>query len=278
MQRFFLIFLILFCIYRPAFSDVTFEGANNEIVILTGFIETEELDEMLAEIKIKKPKQIILDSYGGDTQSARHLAQYIHDNNISTYVSEVAVCKSACVILFLAGKKRLCEGELGVHQGYLPKDEENEKVKIKYALEAIQKQQGRLVWQGDPRAGVLTAGALSWRSLWTQRGRWASKTTRLDDRETIFIAVLIGTVQCTLLAWTLASLVLLNLPLGLATLALWAVKMMLDFRLLKQVNSAFKIHARKQDYITFAPRYLIMVLGAWGQILRGRVVWKGRRI
>jgi hypothetical protein len=139
MQRFFLIFLILFCIYRPAFSDVTFEGANNEIVILTGFIETEELDEMLAEIKIKKPKQIILDSYGGDTQSARYLAQYIHDNNISTYVSEVAVCKSACVILFLAGKKRLCEGELGVHQGYLPKDEENEKVKIKYALEAIQK-------------------------------------------------------------------------------------------------------------------------------------------
>ena len=28
-----------------------------------------------------------------------------------------------------------------------------------FALEAIQKQQGRLVWQGDPRAGVLTAGA-----------------------------------------------------------------------------------------------------------------------
>ena len=45
-------------------------------MILTGFIETEELDEMLAEIKIKKPKQIILDSYGGDTQSARYLAQF----------------------------------------------------------------------------------------------------------------------------------------------------------------------------------------------------------
>ncbi len=90
--------------------------------------------------------------------------------------------------------------------------------------------------------------------------------------------MLIGTVQCTLLAWTLASLVLFNLPLGLPTLALWAVKMMFDFRLLKQVNSAFEIHARKQDYITFAPRYLIMVLGAWRQILRGKVVWKGRRI
>ena len=147
-----------------------------------------------------------------------------------------------------------------------------------FALEAIRKQKGRLVWQGDPRAVVLTTGAPSWRSLWMQRGRWASKTTRLNDPETILIAVLIGTVQCTLFAWTLASIVLLNFSLGLATVSLWAVKVTLDFRLLKQVNSAFEIHARKHDYITFAPRYLIMVLGAWVQILRGRVVWKGRRI
>lgn len=147
-----------------------------------------------------------------------------------------------------------------------------------FALEAIRKQKGRLVWQGDPRARVLTAGAFSWQSLWTQRGRWASKTTRLNDPETILIALLIGTVQCTLLAWTLASFVLLNLPLGLMTISLWAVKMILDFRLLKQVDSAFEIHARKRDYITFAPRYLILVLGAWVQILFGRVVWKGRRI
>ena len=100
----------------PALSDVTFEGANNEIVILTGLIEIEELDEMLELMKAKKPTQIILDSYGGNIRSAEHLARYINNNNISTYVSEVAVCKSACVILFLAGKKRLCEGELGVHQ------------------------------------------------------------------------------------------------------------------------------------------------------------------
>ena len=100
----------------PALSDVTFEGANNEIVILTGSIEIEELDEMLEVMKTKKPTQMILDSYGGNILSAERLAQYIYDNDISTYVSEVAVCKSACVILFLAGKKRLCEGELGVHQ------------------------------------------------------------------------------------------------------------------------------------------------------------------
>ena len=130
MQRFFFIFLILFCIHGPALSDITFEGANNEIVILTGFIETEELDEMLEEMKAKKPTQMILDSYGGNVRSAGRLAQYIYDNDISTYVSEIAVCKSACVILFLAGKKRLCEGELGVHQGYLPKMKKMKKLKL----------------------------------------------------------------------------------------------------------------------------------------------------
>ena len=31
-------FLMLICIYKPAFSDITFEGANNEIVILTGAV------------------------------------------------------------------------------------------------------------------------------------------------------------------------------------------------------------------------------------------------
>ena len=34
-------------------------------------------------------KQIILDSYGGDTQSARYLAQYIHDNNISNNLNGI---------------------------------------------------------------------------------------------------------------------------------------------------------------------------------------------
>ena len=139
MRTILLTVIIILSSYSPALSDVTFEGTNNEIVILTGFIETEELDEMLEVMKAKNPSQMILDSYGGNVRSAGRLAQYIYDNDISTYVSEIAVCKSACVILFLAGKKRLCEGELGVHQGYLPKDEENEKVKIKYALEAIQK-------------------------------------------------------------------------------------------------------------------------------------------
>ena len=137
--------ILILSSYFPALSDVTFEGANNEIVILTGSIEIEELDEMLEVMKTKKPTQMILDSYGGNIRSAERLAQYIYENNISTYVSEVAVCKSACVILFLAGKKRLCEGELGVHQARPSKEMEYDIMISKVAYKYLQRDMGELV-------------------------------------------------------------------------------------------------------------------------------------
>ena len=145
-MRTILLTIILFLSsHTPALSDVTFEGANNEIVILTGSIEIEELDEMLELMKAKKPTQIILDSYGGNIRSAERLARYINNNNISTYVSEVAVCKSACVILFLAGKKRLCKGELGVHQARPSKEMEYDITISKVAYKYLQRDMGNLI-------------------------------------------------------------------------------------------------------------------------------------
>ena len=145
MRTILLTIILILNSHFPALSDVTFEGANNEIVILTGSIETEELDEMLEVMKTKKPTQMILDSYGGNIRSAERLAQYIYENNISTYVSEVAVCKSACVILFLAGKKRLCEGELGVHQARPSKEMEYDITISKVAYKYLQRDMGNLI-------------------------------------------------------------------------------------------------------------------------------------
>ena len=145
MLRLLIIILLAVFTVRPAFSDVTFEGVNNEIVIFTGFIKADEMNEILEEIKAKKPKQMILDSYGGDVPSAGRLARYIHDNGISTYVSGVAVCKSACVILFLAGKKWLCEGELGVHQARPSKKMEYDITITKVAYKQVQRNMGSLI-------------------------------------------------------------------------------------------------------------------------------------
>ena len=137
--------ILILSSHFPALSDVTFEGANNELVMFTGYIKADEMDEILEEIKAKKPTQIILDSYGGNIRSAERLASYINNNNISTYVSEVAVCKSACVILFLAGKKRLCEGELGVHQARPSKEMEYDITISKVAYKYLQRDMGNLI-------------------------------------------------------------------------------------------------------------------------------------
>ena len=60
MRTILLTIILILSSHYPALSDVTFEGANDEIVILTGLIEIEELDEMLELMKAKKPTQIIL--------------------------------------------------------------------------------------------------------------------------------------------------------------------------------------------------------------------------
>ena len=145
-MRTILLTIILFLSsHTPALSDVTFEGANNEIVMFTGYIKADEMDEILEEIKAKKPKQMTLNSYGGDLPSAGRLARYIHKNNISTYVSEISVCKSACVILFLAGKERLCEGKLSVHQIRPTKEMEYDIMISKVAYKYLQRDMGNLI-------------------------------------------------------------------------------------------------------------------------------------
>ena len=51
-MRTILLTIILFLSsHTPALSDVTFEGANNEIVMFTGYIKADEMDEILEEIK-----------------------------------------------------------------------------------------------------------------------------------------------------------------------------------------------------------------------------------
>ena len=91
MRTILLTIILLLSSHTPALSDVTFEGANNEIVIFTGYIKADEMDDILVEIKAKNPKKMILNSYGGDLRFAGRLARSIHENNISTYVSEISV-------------------------------------------------------------------------------------------------------------------------------------------------------------------------------------------
>lgn len=62
------------------------------------------------------PTALILASDGGMVSSALMVAYEVHELGISTYVMPELGCYSACAFIFLAGKERLAEGEVGVHQ------------------------------------------------------------------------------------------------------------------------------------------------------------------
>lgn len=57
-----------------------------------------------------------LDSDGGQVYAALGIANRIHAQEISTWIRPGAKCYSACALIFLAGKLRLSDGLLGVHQ------------------------------------------------------------------------------------------------------------------------------------------------------------------
>lgn len=61
-------------------------------------------------------KVVVLSSDGGLVASALLIADDIHTKGLSTVIPEGARCYSACAFIFFAGKERLAEGELGVHQ------------------------------------------------------------------------------------------------------------------------------------------------------------------
>ena len=62
------------------------------------------------------PKTLVLDSEGGLVHMALSMARDVHRLKINTLIPERATCYSSCSFIFLAGNRRLAEGDLGVHQ------------------------------------------------------------------------------------------------------------------------------------------------------------------
>ena len=57
-----------------------------------------------------------LNSPGGDIDAAFEIADAVHARDMETQVPAKAICNSACSFIFLAGTRRWCFGDLGVHQ------------------------------------------------------------------------------------------------------------------------------------------------------------------
>ena len=79
---------------------------------------TPEAAKTFAALVIDHPdlKLVTLDSPGGKVFPALEIARTIHANGMATSVPSGDECHSACSLIFLAGKERVADGKLGVHQ------------------------------------------------------------------------------------------------------------------------------------------------------------------
>ena len=146
-----------------------------------------------------------------------------------------------------------------------------------FALLALRQADKPIQWCGRSEARVLTAAAPNWKALWQQRARWASKTggQDADTRRTALTIAAVHAVPFALAIGTVAA----DSPLGWGMLiGFIAAKTLVDWRLLALAGREFGIALRAGDVAQFPFRYAILVWGAWWQLLRGRVEWKGRRI
>ncbi len=65
---------------------------------------------------------IVLHSPGGSVYEALQMGAIVNDQGLTTYIPKDAMCASACSYIFFAGKNRVANGLLGVHQFYGTED------------------------------------------------------------------------------------------------------------------------------------------------------------
>ena len=142
---------------------------------------------------------------------------------------------------------------------------------------ALRQADKAIQWCGGSDAQAVTTGAPSWKALWQQRARWASKTGR-QDTETRRTALTIAAVHAVPLALAFGALVTGGTASWMMLAGFVAAKALVDWRLLVLAGREFGITVRAGDVAQFPFRYAVLVWGAWWQLLQGHVEWKGRRI
>ena len=66
-----------------------------------GPIRTKEMDGLFSQLGDKKPKQILLNSVGGNLTGAMRFARYVREKEINTWIAKSQTCASACALVFL---------------------------------------------------------------------------------------------------------------------------------------------------------------------------------
>ncbi len=114
---------------------VVFDDLPNTAWIF-GAIEPGNYFDFRRIVRRNNIETVVLDSPGGDVYEGLQIAAMIHDQGLSTFVPENALCASACAYLYFAGKERIAEGDLGVHQ-FFGEDDQGSVGSTQYTVSEI---------------------------------------------------------------------------------------------------------------------------------------------
>ena len=99
------------------FGPFTVDSSRPDIIATDGTIESGAALEFRRALRAApSAKLITLNSNGGNVQAGLLIADDINQRALATYIPKTSQCYSACSYIFLAGKERKVDGELGVHQ------------------------------------------------------------------------------------------------------------------------------------------------------------------
>ncbi|BBE71998.1 PAN domain-containing protein [Oharaeibacter diazotrophicus] len=99
------------------FGPFQVDTLRADVIALDGLITgNAALDFRRALMAAPQAKLVVLNSPGGSVSMALLIADDIHVRGLATLIPPGSQCYSACAYLFLAGRERVAEGRLGVHQ------------------------------------------------------------------------------------------------------------------------------------------------------------------
>ena len=135
---------------------------------------------------------------------------------------------------------------------------------------ALSDSQARIGFIADAAAIATTAAQQSWRSLWQQRLRWASKTGAYKDPKLVAFQGFVF-----LLSWSVILALLLAPPAGITALA---IKYISDFFYLQTATRSLQQPSSMRWFWLTEPLHILYIalLGV-AALLPLSVVWKKRR-
>jgi len=99
------------------YYPIIYSEEDPSVFILAGDIDIRtSLNFKRAVLDAGVPELLILNSNGGLVYIGLDLALEVERIGLTTYIPDEFGCYSACSYVFLAGRERIAEGELGVHQ------------------------------------------------------------------------------------------------------------------------------------------------------------------